>query len=203
MLHEKPVQVGLSGGIGSGKSTVARIFSLLGVPIYESDDEAKKLYFNPEIKKEIIELLGPLAYISDHQIDRSFIAAQIFDQPELREKINGILHPAVRKHYAQWVGKQTHPYVLKVAALLFEANIYKNLDLTLLVISPLEVRLERIKQRDASRSDAEIQKIIRSQMADEVKIPLSSGLIYNDDKHSLIEQVMDWDLRLSTKHGPR
>ncbi len=199
MHHEKSVQVGLSGGIGTGKSTVARIFSLLGVPVYESDDEAKKLYFDPEIKKQIIELIGPLAYISDHQIDRSFIASLLFDQPDLRQKINAILHPAVGKRYAQWLDKQTKPYVLKVAALLFEANIYKDLDLTLLVISPLEVRLERIKKRDLSRCEVEIRKIIESQMSDEDKIPLASGLIFNDDIHSLIEQVLDWDRRLSTK----
>lgn len=201
MRPDRPFQVGLSGGIGSGKSTVARIFSMLGVPVYESDYEAKKLYFLPEVRTQIEDLLGSKAYLSPTQIDRKWIAGKLFGNAELREKINAILHPAVGRHYADWLESQNHPYVLKVAALLFEADIYKTLDQTILVTSPIELRIGRIRQRDPQRSEEEIRKIIQSQMSDEDKIALANGIILNDERHSLIEQVVKWNNQFSKIHS--
>lgn len=193
MHHKRPLQIGITGGIGSGKSTVAKIFSVLGVPVYESDDEARKCYFDPEVKQMVLALLGPEAYISDYQINKGWIAGQVFAQPILREKLNEILHPAVAAHYQKWLEHQIHPYVLKVAALLFEAQINRSLDQTILVSSPLPLRTVRIQKRDPQRTEAEINNIISSQMSDTEKRKLANGIIQNDEKHSLIMQVMEWD----------
>lgn len=196
MPHNLPLQIGITGGIGTGKSTVARIFSILGVPVYESDDEAKNCYFDPKVKQEVLALLGGDAYISDNQINKSWIAGQVFTRPALREKLNGILHPAVAAHYKHWLSNQKHPYVLKVAALLFEAQIYRTLDQTILVTSPLDLRIARIQKRDPQRTVAEINNIIFSQMSDDEKQNLAHGIIENDEKHSLIFQVKAWDQKL-------
>lgn len=201
MPHKSPLQVGLTGGIGAGKSTVARIFALLGVPVYESDDEAKKLYFLPEIKEAITNILGPQAYLTENEINRTWIARQLFENEPLRREVNALLHPAVKKHYKEWLEKQTHPYVLKVAALLFEAKIDKELDLTLLVLAPKNVRLERTKIRDKSRNEGDILKIMESQMADEEKQKLANGIIENDGETSLIKQVLEWDEKVRTLIG--
>lgn len=193
MPGKKPLQIGITGGIGSGKSVVARIFGLHDVPVYESDSETKKLYFYPEVRKEVELLLGSSVYTSDAEIDRVEIARRIYSDPELRIALNNILHPAVGRHYAHWVACQTHPYVLKVAALLFEADIYKSLDFTLLVISPTDLKISRIGERDPFRTESQIMQIIESQMKDEDKILLADGLIYNDEKQSLLEQVDGWN----------
>lgn len=199
MPGPKSFEVGITGGIGSGKSIVARIFGLLDVPVYESDTETKLLYYEPHVKKLVLDLLGSKAYQSENEIDAQWIAGQIYTKPELRGRLNQILHPAVGIHYGDWVKKQRHPYVLKVAALLFEANIYKSLDMTLLVVSPLSLRKERVADRDPFRSDEQIEKIISSQMDEESKIALANGLIYNDEQHSLIEQVLKWDHQIRTR----
>ena len=196
MPTAKRLEIGLTGGIGSGKSVVARIFALLDVPVYESDTEAKLLYYVPEIRESVIALIGEKAYKNPSEIDSHWIAGQIYANPTLREKLNHIIHPAVNTHYKAWVELQTHPYVLKVAALLFEADIYKSLDKTLLVVAPLSVRKERIAVRDPFRSKEQIEKIFASQLSEEAKIALADGLIYNDEQHSLIKQVQTWDEKI-------
>lgn len=188
-----PYQVGITGGIGSGKSVVARIFSMLDVPVYESDTEAKKLYFLPDVRKQVEQLLGADVYLSAFEIDRQAIAARMYASPTLREKLNAILHPAVGRHYASWLATQNHPYVLKVAALLFEANIYRSLDFNLLVVSPATLKIKRIQERDTFRSEDQIRRIMASQMEDAEKIPLANGIVHNDEVHSLIEQVARWN----------
>lgn len=193
MPDNMPFEVGLTGGIGSGKSVAARIFNLLNVPVYESDTEAKKLYFQADVKLNVINLLGESVYLSATAIDRDLISKLIYKDPKKRTALNDILHPAVATHYSDWVKQQNHSYVLKVAALLFEANIYKSLDFNLLVISPQELRISRIKERDNFRPESQILQIIESQMKDSEKIPLADGLIFNDEKQSLIEQVTEWD----------
>lgn len=202
MPGHNPYEVGITGGIGSGKSVVARIFQLLGVPVYESDAETKLLYFVPEIKNKVISLLGEKAYSSHNAIDSQWIAAQIYAKPELRKALNEILHPEVGRHYRKWVAKQAHPYVLKVAALLFEARINETLDLTLLVVSPIDLRKKRIKKRDPFRSEEQIKGIIASQFSEEDKINLANGLIFNDEKQSLIRQVYEWDQKIRRTISP-
>lgn len=203
MPNLKPMQIGLTGGIGSGKSVVARIFGLLNVPVYESDSETKQLYYQPDVRKQVLDLLGTNAYKLENEIDSQWIANQIYTKPELREQLNQILHPAVAHHYNKWGTRQHHPYVLKVAALLFEANIYKSLDMTLLVVSPLSLRKDRIADRDPFRSEDQVDKIISSQMSEEAKIALADGMIYNDEQHSLIEQVLTWDRKIRAQVDKR
>jgi len=189
MPGKLPFQVGLTGGIGSGKSTVARIFQLLDVPVYESDETAKQLYFEPEIRKEVVFLLGESAYLSESELNSNWIAEQIYANPALRISLNEIIHPAVAYHYQNWVSKQSQPYILKVAALIFEADIYKNMDLNILVLAPASLKIERILKRDPQRNPEQIERIMQSQMQDEEKLKLADLLIYNDEKQSLIAQV--------------
>jgi dephospho-CoA kinase len=191
-----PFQVGLTGGIGSGKSLVARIFSRLGVPVYESDTEAKKLYLDPEVKAQVVELFGKDAYLETGQPNTGFLASRIYAQPALRTSLNGIMHPAVGRHYKEWLNSVDSPYVLKVAALLFEAGIYKELDMTLLVISPASLRESRVQKRDPFRPGEQIRQIMQAQWTEEQKIPLAQGVLHNDENQSLILQVLDWDARI-------
>jgi dephospho-CoA kinase len=199
MADSKIFQVGLTGGLGSGKSTVARIFSVLGVPVYESDYWAKKLYFLPEVKSEIIKILGKKAYLSEKEIDSQWIAQAIYGKDELREKLNAILHPAVGSHYQTWLKTQNNPYILKVAALVFEAKIYSKMDMNLLVTSPLELRKSRVLKRDPNRNLIQVEKIIEAQWTDDKKRKLADGEIMNDEKQSLLLQVLNWNKLILNK----
>ena len=189
MPDKLPFQVGLTGGIGSGKSTVAKLFQLLDVPVYESDETAKLLYFLPEIREDVISLLGETAYLSENKLNSKWIAEEIYAKPELRISLNEIIHPAVGRHYQTWLSNQNHPYILKVAALIFEADIYKKMDCNILVLAPVDLKIKRILQRDPQRNPDQIEKIMQSQMSDEEKLKLADLLVVNDDKESLIAQV--------------
>jgi len=190
-----PFQVGLTGGIGSGKSVVAKLFQLFDVPFYESDLEAKMLYLQPEIKERVVELLGKQAYDPAGNVDTRFIAKEIYGNSTLRLELNQIIHPAVGLHYQNWLKNQTHPYVLKVAALLFEADIARKLDFTLLVVAPGALKESRILERDPFRSKEEMEKIFQSQWSDEEKRKRADGIINNSEDDSLIGQVHEWDLK--------
>ena len=162
----------------------------MGVPVYYSDDRAKEMYYVPEVKEKVIALLGKEAYFSDHQIDKKFIANKIFSNTDLLQQINNIIHPAVKKDFAEWATtKQGHIFVLKESALLFETGIYKTLDASILVVSPEQLRAKRIAKRD-NLTEAEVISRFKSQMNDEQKIPLATYIIHNDEEHSLIEQVL-------------
>ena len=189
MPGKLPFQVGLTGGIGSGKTTVARIFHLLKVPVYESDETAKTLYFEPEIKKKVISLLGESAYLSENELNSVWIAGRIYSNEADRNLLNEIIHPAVGRHYQNWLAGQNHPYILKLAALIFEAGIYKNMDLNILVLAPAEIKVERILKRDIHRDLNQIEKIMQSQMQDNDKLSLADLVIYNDEAQSIISQV--------------
>lgn len=183
--------IGLTGGIGSGKSTVARIFEVTGIPVYYSDDRAKAMYYLPEVKQKVIELLGAEAYQSPTEINKKYISSKIFSNTELLQKINGIIHPAVAKDFEAWRNKHKDaPFVLKEAAILFETGIYKDLDANILVISPEALRAKRIAKRD-NLNEEEVMKRFKAQMQDEQKIPLANYIISNDEEHSLIEQVLE------------
>jgi dephospho-CoA kinase len=199
MADNKPFQVGLTGGLGCGKSTVAHIFSVLGVPVYESDFWARALYFQPDVKKEIVSLLGTDAYLSESQINTSWISETIFSKAELREKLNAILHPAVGRHYEKWLSEQKHPYILKVAALVFEAGIHKNMDLNLMVSSPEDLKKARLLKRDPHRDEVQIKKIMAAQWSDEARRQMADGEIVNDEKHSLLKQIWEWNKKIMNR----
>jgi len=196
MSAKIPFQVGLTGGIGSGKSVVARIFGLLGVPVYESDAEAKKLYMDPSIRDKVIQLMGSQSYTENGKPNTSFIAEQIFTDVVRRKRLNDILHPAVGAHYLFWLKHQPHPYVLKVAALLFEAGIASQLDTNILVVSGNDLKESRLAERDYFRPKEQIRRIIETQWPDEKKIPLADILFYNEEDQSLIRQVTSFHQKL-------
>lgn len=170
----------LTGGIGSGKTTVAKLFSELGVPIYIADDEAKKLTDRSKvIRKKMIALLGKNAY-SGSKLNRKFVADKIFNDKALLQAVNGIIHPKVAAHFKKWMEKQKVPYVIKEAAILFENGSYKDCDLVILVTAPKAVRIARVVARDKT-SEAEIEQRMNNQWPDEEKRKLADIIIENDD----------------------
>ena len=150
---------GITGGIGSGKSTVAKIFEVLSVPVYYSDERAKEIYHLPEINKKVVDLLGDEAYFSNGVLNKKYISHQIFQNKQLLQQLNEIIHPAVDQDFNEWVKKQNTTFVLKEAAILFETELYKKLNGTILVTSPLNIRIERVCKRDGI-SEYEVKKRI-------------------------------------------
>lgn len=190
-MKTKPVVVGITGGIGSGKSTVAKVFSLLGVPIYEADSRAKWIIIqNQELKNDIIALLGTEAYLADGSYNRAWVASQVFGQPALLQQLNALVHPAVRKDAKDWVIQhQEAPYVLYEAALLKWAGDGNLCDKIISVIAPIDLRVQRVKLRD-NRSEEEIRAIIERQLPDAERIKFSDWLIQNDDQTPVIPQIL-------------
>ncbi|HRD39897.1 MAG TPA: dephospho-CoA kinase [Bacteroidia bacterium] len=182
--------VGLTGGIGTGKSTVGKLFQVLGVPVYNSDDRAKEMYFLPEVKEKVIALLGNEAYHADDSLNRAYISQKIFSDSSLLSKINSIIHPAVEKDFTSFKEEyKSHKYIVKETALLFETGLYKKVDKIILVMAPLEERLKRVMQRDKS-SREDVLKRISHQMPDEEKQPISDFVIDNNETEGLIPQVL-------------
>lgn len=173
-----PKIIGLTGGIGSGKTTVANFFKKLGVPIYIADTEAKALMNRSKIiKRKLIKLFGEQAYIDD-KLNKPFIASQIFSNQDLLQQMNAIVHPKVAKHFANWVKKQSTAYVISEAAILFENGSYKKYDYIITVVAPKEVRLKRVLKRDNS-SKEKVEAIMNNQWSDNQKIELSDFVINN------------------------
>ncbi|MGY8940139.1 MAG: dephospho-CoA kinase [Flavobacteriales bacterium] len=171
--------IGLTGGIGSGKSTVAFMFEKLGVPIYISDIEAKVLMENSkEIQNSLIQLLGRKTYL-DGRLNRAFIASKVFNDSNLLSKLNAIVHPAVKSHFESWFSKQKSVYVIKEIAILFEMNSQNNFDYIISVVAPIKDRVHRVVQRDG-KSESDVYSIIHNQLPDADKIKLSDFIIHNN-----------------------
>jgi len=184
------LKIGLTGGIGSGKSFIAEIFRKLNVPVYISDSEAKKLMIkNSKIKEQLITLLGNNTYKESGELNRQFIAGKIFGNNELVEKINSIVHPVVRDDFNQWAEEQDFPYVLQESAILFEIGANKILDKMILVSAPLDLRIKRVMERDHSTMD-EVNKRLGNQWKQEKKIELADFIIYNNEENMLLPQVL-------------
>jgi dephospho-CoA kinase len=180
--------IGLTGGIGSGKTTVAKMFEELGVPVYIADLEAKRLTNSSTvIKKKLIKLLGHSTYI-DGKLNRKFVADLIFKDPKLLKKVNEIIHPKVASHFKRWVKKQKGNYCIKEAAILFENGSYKDCYLTILITAPKEVRIGRVMRRD-DMSKEDIEKRMRNQWTDEEKGKFADIIIENIDMERTKEQV--------------
>ncbi|NCT19057.1 MAG: dephospho-CoA kinase [Flavobacteriaceae bacterium CG_4_8_14_3_um_filter_34_10] len=169
----------LTGGIGSGKSTIAEMFKELGVSIYIADEEAKKLMQqNASLKQKIQQLLGEEAY-KNGILNKKFIASKVFNNSELLQQLNALVHPAVGLHFEQWKRSQSGVYVIKEAAILFENGGYKQCDKTILVIAPVETRIQRVLKREAT-SKEEILARMQNQWPDERKIKLADIVIDNN-----------------------
>ncbi len=180
--------VGLTGGIGSGKTTVASLFSELGAPIYIADIEAKKLTDSSKvIRRELVDLLGESAY-DGKKLNRRFVADKIFNDKKLLEAVNGIIHPKVAAHFKKWVSVQKAAYVIKEAAILFENGSYKDCDLVILVTAPKALRISRVMARDNS-SEIEVERRMKNQWSDEEKRKLADIIIENIDLQDTEKQV--------------
>lgn len=182
------IVVGLTGGIGSGKTTVANIFEALGIPIYIADDEAKALMVRSKvIKRKLIALFGEGAYL-DKELNKPYIASKIFNDKLLLDQMNAIVHPKVASHFKRWLKKQDAPYVIKEAAIIFEHNKEDQYDFIITVTSNIEERIKRVMNRDNS-SRSKIEAIIRNQMSDDEKIKKSHFVIVNDKLENTKKQV--------------
>lgn len=192
--------VGLTGGIGSGKTTVAKQFRNLGVPVYIADEEAKKLMNRSKvIKRKLIKLFGAEAYI-DEKLNKPFIANIIFNNKSYLQKMNEIVHPRVARHFEKWTLKQKTPYVIKEVAILFENGGYKLCDSVITVVAPLHTRIERLLQRDSTTVE-KIEAIIKNQWTDEEKVKRSDFVIENVALENTLIQVNKIHNKLLEKAG--
>jgi dephospho-CoA kinase len=183
------LRIGLTGGIGSGKSTVARIFNVLGIPVYSSDDASKRLMNeDEELKKNIIKAFGKETY-SNGKLNRKYLATKAFNDPDRIELLNSLVHPATIKDAIAWMGKQKAPYIIKEAALIFESGSDKFLDVVIGVKSPFSLRLERTMKRNNSTIQ-EVEARMKLQMDEEEKLRLCDYIILNDEQQMLIPQVL-------------
>lgn len=173
-----PNIVGITGGIGSGKTRIVELFESLGVPCYIADREAKRLMNeDADVKKAIIGLFGNEAYASGI-LDRTLLGNIVFTQPQKLNALNAIVHPAVAKDFKNWVDNQHYPYVIKEVAILFETGGYKQVDKTLLITAPKETRIARVMKRDASSKKSIIDRM-QNQWSDDKKISLADFVIEN------------------------
>lgn len=188
-----PYQVGITGGIGSGKSLVCKIFQCLGVPVYDADSHAKALMTTDGILiANIQKEFGHLSYNTDGSVNRNYLGETVFNDPEKLKKLNGLVHPRVKEDYLSWVKDNSHhPYVLKEAALLFEAGSNKELNKIIVVHAPEELRIKRVLSRDAHRTEELVKEIIKNQMSTDEKLSRADFVLYNDESRLLIPQVLE------------
>jgi dephospho-CoA kinase len=192
------IKIGVTGGIGSGKSTVCKIFRLFDIPVFEADRVANELInSNVEIRNELILLFGNNIYEPDNKLNRKMLADLIFNDESLLEKVNNLVHPAVRNEFVLWHQKQNSKYVIHEAAILFESGFYKMMDFTILVSAPKELRIERVVKRNKIQPEM-VESRINKQWNDEDKRKLASFELVNDNKHLLIPQILEIDKKLKT-----
>ena len=183
--------VGLTGGIGSGKSTVAHFFRELDVPVYDSDSEAKALMEqSPIVISAITKLFGEQAYIQG-KLNKRHLSEIVFKDAEMLKKLNAVVHPAVREHFLEWTKEQKSPYVIQETALIFENKIQENYDAIILVVSPEKTRIQRVSKRD-NVDEIDVRQRIDNQLSDDEKIPFSDFIIENDsleDTKSYVKNI--------------
>ena len=190
--------IGITGGIGSGKTTTCQIFEQLGTPVYYADVRAKQLMAQDPLKSKIIQAFGERAYVNG-QLDRSYLAKEVFHSKERLSVLNGLVHPAVADDFDEWLEEhEKAPYVLKEAAILFESGAYHAVDYTVLVIAPEEVRINRVMERDGTTHD-EVMQRMNNQWTQERKAKLADHIINNDGNHLLIPQVLELHQKFSKK----
>lgn len=193
-------KVGITGGIGSGKSFVSKLFKTMGVPFYDADKEAKKLMnSHPTIRKGLRATFGEAVYDAEGHLNRSWLSEQVFHDASKLEKLNAIVHPIVIQDAVDWSDRQTNPYSLKEAALLYESGSYKTLDYSILVIAPEEIRIQRVMQRDNATRENVIARI-NKQMSDEEKKKYADFIIINDGVLPLIPQIYSIHQQIVTLH---
>ena len=181
--------VGLTGGIGSGKTTVAKQFLEIGIPVYIADEEAKRLMRRSKIiKRKLIKLFGKEAYVGE-ELNKPFLANIIFNDKNYLQKMNAIVHPKVARHFEKWVLKQEAPYVIKEVAILFENGGHNTCDFVITVTAPIETRIKRLLKRDTT-SIGKIEAIMKNQWTDEEKVKQSHFVIENIELENTKKQVV-------------
>ena len=194
------LRIGLTGGIGSGKSTIAKIFEVLGIPCYYADEAAKKLMNqDPELRNQLIHHFGDQAY-QGAELNRAYIASEVFNNKEKLELLNSLVHPATIRDADQWMKRQHTPYAIKEAALIFETGSERWLDKVIGVYSPEELRISRTMTRDQVSLEEVIDRM-KNQMDEEKKMKLCDFVIHNDEQHPLIPQVLQLHQRLIKLSG--
>ncbi len=184
------ISVGVTGGIGSGKTTVCKIFEQLDIPVYYADAEAKRLMsHNQELKSQVKSILGKEAYHRNGRLNRNYVASIVFSDKEKLAQLNNIVHPAVRKDAVKWSNSQKSKYTLQEAALLVENGSYKQLDYLIVVTAPVEMRIKRVLKRDNSNFD-EVKRRIDNQLPEKEKKKVADFIIDNSGEASLIHQIL-------------
>ncbi|RYG31690.1 MAG: dephospho-CoA kinase [Chitinophagaceae bacterium] len=186
------LKIGITGGIGSGKTTVCTVFELLGIPVYYADQVAKDIMIaDQELISALKSEFGQETYFEDGSLNRKYLSNLVFNNNIKLEKLNALVHPAVFRHFDNWVAAQSSmtPYIVKEAALLFESGSFKMCDYNMLVIAPQEVRIERVMARDQV-DRAAVMARIEKQLSDDEKREKADHVIYNDEDHSIIKQVI-------------
>ena len=182
-------RIGITGGIGSGKTYVASVFQSLGIPIFNADIQAKKLMTSSrKLIKLVKEEFGNDIY-KDSDLNKEKLASIVFSDSDKLQKLNSLVHPIVKEEFNNWYKKQTSPYVIKEAAILFESNSHIGLDAVICVSAPLELRMKRLLNRD-NYSEKEIKKRIENQISQEEKQKLSDYIIVNDEKELLLPKII-------------
>ena len=190
------LKIGITGGIGSGKSTVCRVFSVMGIPVFEADKVARKLMdTDEEIHEKLVRLFGAAVYLPDQTVNRKYLAGIVFKDPSLLTKLNEIVHPVVRKTFFDWCEKQESPYIIHEAAILFESGFYKMMDKTITVVTSEDERIRRVMKRDEITMEL-VKERIKNQWSDEERIKLADFVIGNNDDQLIIPQIIEIDKKI-------
>jgi dephospho-CoA kinase len=190
------LKIGITGGIGSGKSTVCRVFSVMGIPVFEADRVAKKLMVtDQEIHEKLVTLFGAAVYLPDQTVDRKFLAGIVFKDPSLLAQLNAIVHPVVRKTFFDWCKRQQSPYIIHEAAILFESGFYKMMDKTITVATSENERIQRVMKRDGITLEL-VKERIKNQWSDEKRIEMADFVIRNNDNELIIPQIIEIDKKI-------
>ena len=186
------IKIGLTGGIGCGKSVVSRLMGIMGVPVYNADNEAKRITSgNNEIRQQLIHLLGEDVFVNG-ELNKALLATYLFSDPEHAKIVNGIIHPKVKDDFISWASKHNDcPVIAIESAILIEAGFSDAVDKIVMVYAPLELRLERLVLRDSTSSKEQILKRIQSQMDDEEKRSLAHFVVVNDEEMPVIPQIIE------------
>lgn len=194
------IKVGITGGIGSGKTTVCKVFKVFGIPVFEADQVARQLMnSDADVRIQLVHLFGSSVYLPDQTVDRKFLSAIVFNDSSLLAGLNSIVHPAVRSAFDVWCNNQHSPYVIQEAAILFESGFYKMMDKTIVVATDEEERIQRVMKRDGI-SKEQVRQRIRNQWTDEQRIKMADFVIGNNDNELILPQIVEIDKKIRT-HG--
>ncbi|HET6227058.1 MAG TPA: dephospho-CoA kinase [Bacteroidia bacterium] len=191
------LKIGITGGIGSGKTTICKVFEVLGVPVYYADDASRQLLENDkDVQHKVIAAFGEHVLDETGRIARKKVAAVVFGNEEQLKKLNGIIHPAVALHFESWLKQhQQYFYILKEAAIMFESGAYLQLDKIITITAPEQLRIARVMKRDGT-SKQEIERRMKAQLPEEERIKRSQFVIVNDEQELVIPQIMEVHRRL-------